>query len=140
VVEAGLGQAAPAGHEPRALAAGHVHVTQVRVELRLIHGRSHLGALEAVADLHLLGARRQALHEGIGDLLVDDHPRGGRAALARRAERAGGRRFNGQIEIRPMMYVALSYDHRIIDGREAVQFLVAIKDGLEDPARLLLGV
>ncbi len=47
---------------------------------------------------------------------------------------------NGQIEIRPMMYVALSYDHRIIDGREAVQFLVAIKDGLEDPARLLLGV
>jgi len=47
---------------------------------------------------------------------------------------------NGQIEIRPMMYVALSYDHRIIDGREAVQFLVAIKDALEDPARLLLGV
>jgi len=47
---------------------------------------------------------------------------------------------NGQVEIRPMMYVALSYDHRIIDGREAVQFLVAIKDGLEDPARLLLGV
>jgi len=47
---------------------------------------------------------------------------------------------NGQIEIRPMMYVALSYDHRIIDGREAVQFLVAIKEGLEDPARLLLGI
>jgi 2-oxoglutarate dehydrogenase E2 component (dihydrolipoamide succinyltransferase) len=48
--------------------------------------------------------------------------------------------IDGKIEIRPMMYVALSYDHRIIDGREAVQFLVAIKDGLEDPARLLLGV
>ena len=48
--------------------------------------------------------------------------------------------INGQVEIRPMMYVALSYDHRIIDGREAVQFLVAIKEGLEDPARLLLGV
>ncbi len=47
---------------------------------------------------------------------------------------------NGQIEIRPMMYVALSYDHRIIDGREAVQFLVTIKDALEDPARLLLSV
>jgi 2-oxoglutarate dehydrogenase E2 component (dihydrolipoamide succinyltransferase) len=47
---------------------------------------------------------------------------------------------NGQIEIRPMMYVALSYYHRIIDGREAVQFLVTIKDCLEDPARLLLGV
>jgi 2-oxoglutarate dehydrogenase E2 component (dihydrolipoamide succinyltransferase) len=47
---------------------------------------------------------------------------------------------NGQIEIRPMMYVALSYDHRIIDGREAVQFLVTIKDVLEDPARLLLSI
>ena len=47
---------------------------------------------------------------------------------------------NGQIEIRPMMYVALSYDHRIIDGREAVQFLLTIKDALEDPARLLLSV
>ena len=45
---------------------------------------------------------------------------------------------NGQVVIRPMMYLALSYDHRIIDGREAVQFLVAIKQGLEDPARLLL--
>jgi 2-oxoglutarate dehydrogenase E2 component (dihydrolipoamide succinyltransferase) len=47
---------------------------------------------------------------------------------------------NGEIVVRPMMYVALSYDHRIIDGREAVQFLVTIKDSLEDPARLLLGV
>jgi 2-oxoglutarate dehydrogenase E2 component (dihydrolipoamide succinyltransferase) len=47
---------------------------------------------------------------------------------------------NGEIVVRPMMYVALSYDHRIIDGREAVQFLVTIKDALEDPARLLLGV
>ena len=45
---------------------------------------------------------------------------------------------NGQIVIRPMNYLALSYDHRIIDGREAVLFLVAIKDALEDPARLLL--
>jgi 2-oxoglutarate dehydrogenase E2 component (dihydrolipoamide succinyltransferase) len=47
---------------------------------------------------------------------------------------------NGEIVVRPMMYVALSYDHRIIDGREAVQFLVTIKDALEDPARLLLSV
>ena len=45
---------------------------------------------------------------------------------------------NGQVVIRPMMYLALSYDHRIIDGKEAVQFLVTIKDMLEDPARLLL--
>jgi 2-oxoglutarate dehydrogenase E2 component (dihydrolipoamide succinyltransferase) len=47
---------------------------------------------------------------------------------------------NGEIVIRPMMYLALSYDHRIIDGREAVQFLVTIKHCLEDPARLLLSV
>ena len=46
--------------------------------------------------------------------------------------------MNGQVVIRPMMYVALSYDHRIVDGREAVQFLVKIKDFVEDPARLLL--
>lgn len=47
---------------------------------------------------------------------------------------------NGQVEIRPMMYLALSYDHRLLDGKEAVQFLVAIKDMLEDPARILLEV
>jgi 2-oxoglutarate dehydrogenase E2 component (dihydrolipoamide succinyltransferase) len=44
----------------------------------------------------------------------------------------------GEIAIRPMMYVALTYDHRIIDGKEAVQFLVSIKQSLEDPGRLLL--
>jgi 2-oxoglutarate dehydrogenase E2 component (dihydrolipoamide succinyltransferase) len=44
----------------------------------------------------------------------------------------------GQIVVRPMMYLALSYDHRLIDGQEAVRFLVAIKDMLEDPARILL--
>jgi 2-oxoglutarate dehydrogenase E2 component (dihydrolipoamide succinyltransferase) len=47
---------------------------------------------------------------------------------------------NGQIVVRPMNYFALSYDHRVIDGREAVLGLVAIKDALEDPARLLLEV
>ncbi|UCE76531.1 MAG: 2-oxoglutarate dehydrogenase complex dihydrolipoyllysine-residue succinyltransferase [Gammaproteobacteria bacterium] len=47
---------------------------------------------------------------------------------------------NGAVVIRPMMNVALSYDHRLVDGREAVQFLVTVKDMLEDPARLLLGV
>jgi 2-oxoglutarate dehydrogenase E2 component (dihydrolipoamide succinyltransferase) len=46
----------------------------------------------------------------------------------------------GQVVVRPMMYLALTYDHRIIDGREAVQFLVAVKEALEDPSRLLLQV
>ncbi len=45
----------------------------------------------------------------------------------------------GQVVIRPMMYVALSYDHRLVDGREAVQFLVKIKDYIEDPAWMLIG-
>jgi 2-oxoglutarate dehydrogenase E2 component (dihydrolipoamide succinyltransferase) len=47
---------------------------------------------------------------------------------------------NGQVVVRPMNYLALSYDHRIIDGREAVLFLVSIKDALEDPARLVLEI
>jgi 2-oxoglutarate dehydrogenase E2 component (dihydrolipoamide succinyltransferase) len=45
---------------------------------------------------------------------------------------------SGKIEIRPMMYLALSYDHRIVDGKEAVSFLVRVKEGVEDPRRLLL--
>jgi 2-oxoglutarate dehydrogenase E2 component (dihydrolipoamide succinyltransferase) len=45
---------------------------------------------------------------------------------------------DGEIKVRPMMYLALTYDHRIVDGRESVQFLVAIKEALEDPARLLM--
>jgi 2-oxoglutarate dehydrogenase E2 component (dihydrolipoamide succinyltransferase) len=47
---------------------------------------------------------------------------------------------NGQIVIRPIMYLALSYDHRLVDGREAVQFLVRVKECIEEPARLLLDV
>ncbi|MEY3956269.1 MAG: hypothetical protein RLZ73_723 [Bacteroidota bacterium] len=47
---------------------------------------------------------------------------------------------DGQIVVRPIMYLALSYDHRIIDGRESVSFLVRLKQLLEDPARLLLDI
>ncbi len=47
---------------------------------------------------------------------------------------------NGQVLIRPMMYIALSYDHRIIDGKDSVGFLVKVKELLEDPARLLLEI
>ena len=47
---------------------------------------------------------------------------------------------DGEIVVRPMMYLAVTYDHRIIDGKEAVQFLVSIKEQLEDPGRLLLQV
>jgi 2-oxoglutarate dehydrogenase E2 component (dihydrolipoamide succinyltransferase) len=47
---------------------------------------------------------------------------------------------NGQVVIRPMMYLALSYDHRVIDGKEAVTFLVKVKQAIEDPARLIIGI
>jgi 2-oxoglutarate dehydrogenase E2 component (dihydrolipoamide succinyltransferase) len=46
---------------------------------------------------------------------------------------------NGQVVIRPMMYIALSYDHRVVDGKQAVTFLVKVKQAIEDPARLLIG-
>ena len=48
--------------------------------------------------------------------------------------------INGEIVARPMMYLALSYDHRLIDGKEAVTFLVKVKEAIEDPARLLFGI
>ena len=47
---------------------------------------------------------------------------------------------NGAVVIRPMMYLALSYDHRLIDGQEAVRFLVTVKEFLEDPAKILLDI
>jgi len=47
---------------------------------------------------------------------------------------------NGQVVIRPMMYTALTYDHRIVDGREAVMFLRRVKEGIENPARMLIEV
>ena len=47
---------------------------------------------------------------------------------------------NGQVVIRPMMYLALSYDHRIVDGKEAVTFLVRVKENLEDPQRMLFDI
>jgi len=48
--------------------------------------------------------------------------------------------IGGKVEIRPMMYLAVSYDHRIVDGREAVSFLVRVKEQVEDPRRMLLEV
>ena len=48
--------------------------------------------------------------------------------------------INGEVVARPMMYVALSYDHRVVDGKQAVTFLVKIKEAIEEPARLALGI
>ncbi len=63
-------------------------------------------------------------------------PQSGVLGMHRIEDRAVVR--DGQIVIRPMMYLALSYDHRLVDGRDAVTFLVAVKDAIEDPARLLI--
>ena len=63
-------------------------------------------------------------------------PQVGILGLHKIADRAVA--LNGQVVIRPMMYLALSYDHRLVDGREAVQFLVKIKEYIEDPAWMLL--
>jgi len=65
-------------------------------------------------------------------------PQSGILGMHKIAERAMV--IGGKIEVRPMMYVALSYDHRIVDGKEAVSFLVRVKEGVEDPRRLMLGV
>ena len=48
--------------------------------------------------------------------------------------------INGKVEIRPMMYLALTYDHRLLDGREAVTFLVKVKEYIEDPRKMLFGI
>ena len=63
-------------------------------------------------------------------------PQSGILGMHRIEERPVAR--GGQVVIRPMMYLALSYDHRIVDGKDAVTFLVRVKEGLEDPARLIL--
>jgi 2-oxoglutarate dehydrogenase E2 component (dihydrolipoamide succinyltransferase) len=63
-------------------------------------------------------------------------PQSGILGMHRIEERPVAR--NGQVVIRPMMYLALSYDHRIVDGKEAVTFLVRLKESIEDPQRLVL--
>ena len=77
-----------------------------------------------------------------GSLLVDADPEPAAIGDPRHAQDRAppGRGRRQQIEIRPMMYVALTYDHRIIDGREAVTFLVRIKECVEDPSRLLFEI
>jgi 2-oxoglutarate dehydrogenase E2 component (dihydrolipoamide succinyltransferase) len=65
-------------------------------------------------------------------------PQAGILGMHKIQERPVG--VDGRIELRPMMYLALSYDHRIIDGREAVSFLVRLKELIEQPERLLLDV
>jgi 2-oxoglutarate dehydrogenase E2 component (dihydrolipoamide succinyltransferase) len=90
----------------------------------------------------LLGGTFTISNGGVyGSLLstpIINPPQSGILGLHKTQERPVA--INGKVEIRPMMYVALSYDHRIIDGKEAVTFLVKVKEAIENPERLLLGI
>jgi 2-oxoglutarate dehydrogenase E2 component (dihydrolipoamide succinyltransferase) len=69
---------------------------------------------------------------------IPNHPQS--AILGMHAIKQRPIAVEGRVEIRPMMYLALTYDHRLIDGREAVLFLIKVKEGIEDPERLVLGM
>jgi 2-oxoglutarate dehydrogenase E2 component (dihydrolipoamide succinyltransferase) len=91
---------------------------------------------------HLAGGTFTITNGGIfGSLLstpILNPPQSGILGMHKIEERPVA--VDGQVVIRPMMYVALSYDHRLVDGEQAVTFLVRVKERLEDPARLLLDV
>ena len=90
--------------------------------------------------INLLKASRQKMGGGIfGSMLstpIINAPQSAILGMHNIVERPVA--INGQVEIRPIMYVALSYDHRIIDGKESVGFLVAVKEALENPVELLM--
>ena len=75
---------------------------------------------------------------GSPDVLADPQPAAVAASSACTRSRTARWSSQGQIVIRPMMYLALSYDHRVVDGKGAVTFLVRVKEALEDPRRLLM--
>lgn len=104
-----------------------------RVFQRVLHGHEAQHGFSAVDDAVVI-RHGQVVHRTHHDLAVFDHGAvlGGVHATKDRAVVE-----NGQVVVRPMNYLAMSYDHRIIDGREAVLGLVAMKDALEDPSRLL---
>ena len=102
-------------------------------------GRAKTGKLKLE---ELLGGTFTISNGGIyGSLLstpIVNPPQSGILGLHKIEERPVA--VNGEVVIRPMMYLALSYDHRIIDGREAVTFLVKLKERIEDPSRILLEI
>ncbi len=114
-------------------------LAEIEKEIGTLAGKARDGKL-SMADL--TGGTFTITNGGIyGSLMstpILNAPQSGILGMHKTQERAVV--INGKVEVRPMMYVALSYDHRIIDGREAVTFLVKVKEAMEDPARLLLDV
>jgi 2-oxoglutarate dehydrogenase E2 component (dihydrolipoamide succinyltransferase) len=118
-------------------AADRLSFAEIEAQIKDFVARSEAGKL-SIDDLR--GGTFSITNGGVfGSLLstpILNPPQAGILGLHKIEDRPVAR--DGQVVIRPMMYVALSYDHRIVDGREAVQFLVHIKDLLEDPEKMLL--
>lgn len=119
--------------------ADHLSFAQIEKEISLFADKAQTGSL-SMEDIN--GGTFTISNGGIfGSLLstpILNPPQSGILGMHKVEDRAVVEQ--GQMVIRPMMYVALSYDHRIVDGREAVQFLLTIKEVLEDPTRLLLEI
>lgn len=119
--------------------AGPMTIAEIENQIRNFAGKARDGKI-SIDDLS--GGTFTISNGGVyGSLLstpILNPPQSGILGMHKIEERPMA--INGKVEIRPMMYVALSYDHRIVDGKEAVGFLVKIKEGVEDPERLLLEI
>jgi len=119
--------------------ADQMSIMEIEAEIARLAGKAREGTL-AMSDLS--GGTFTVSNGGVyGSLMstpIINPPQSGILGMHKTEERPIA--IKGQVVIRPMMYVALSYDHRIIDGKESVTFLVRIKEAIEDPRRLLLGL
>jgi len=119
--------------------ADELSIAEIEAEIARLAGKAKEGTL-SMADM--TGGTFTVSNGGVyGSLLstpIINPPQSGILGMHKTQDRPVA--IKGQVVIRPMMYVALSYDHRIVDGRESVTFLVRIKEAVEDPRRLLLGV
>ncbi len=119
--------------------ADQLSIAEIEAELARLAAKAREGSL-AMSDL--TGGTFTVSNGGVyGSLMstpIINPPQSGILGMHKTEERPVA--IKGQVVIRPMMYVALSYDHRIIDGRESVTFLVKVKEAIEDPRRLLLGL
>ncbi|MDE3017207.1 MAG: 2-oxo acid dehydrogenase subunit E2, partial [Pseudomonadota bacterium] len=119
--------------------ADQLSIAEVEKEIGRLAGKARDGTL-AMSDL--TGGTFTISNGGVyGSLMstpIINPPQSGILGMHKTEERPIA--VKGQVVIHPMMYVALSYDHRIIDGKESVTFLVRVKEAIEDPRRLLLGL
>jgi len=119
--------------------ADQLSLAEIEKEIGRLAEKARLGTL-AMSDL--TGGTFTVSNGGVyGSLMstpIINPPQSGILGMHKTEERPVA--IKGQVVIRPMMYVALSYDHRVIDGKESVTFLVKVKEAIEDPRRLLLGL